>query len=184
MFRLVSTLLIAFSVSALVQTHAEADWLNDQKDSFVLGVSCVDGEWLKTERSRVYVDEAKTRGLDCNNDVSFSLKNENEAKRLSGYTHRFILLKSCTNGVWHTESQSKLYVDEAKKRSLNCAGLGVSNEVEAEGKNRITAKKVGKVLQSVGEDIQSIEVDSLAKGVAKAVWGAVEFCALTACTYW
>ena len=145
MFRRIGILLFGMSLFGLVlHTNAKANWLHDQKDSFVLGASCVDGKWLKHERSKAYVDEAKRRGLDCNNDVSLSLKNENAAKRLSGYAEknknelerlsgyadRFILHQSCKDGVWLNypfNNFSKLYVEEAKKRKLKCeivAGIG------------------------------------------------------------
>ena len=131
MIRFVFILLIALVVSALVQTHAEADWLHDQKDSFVLGVSCVDGEWLKHERSKAYVDEAKRRGLSCGvsgtKSTQTSTLTTNQSNTASKAGQRLSTIRSMSDSTLciyaSASTKDTEYVQEAIRRGVSCGAV-------------------------------------------------------------
>ena len=79
--------------------------------------------WETAESFQVYVNEAKSRGLDCgveNKPSNYNSDQLAETEKLSEISAKRVCLAAASNGKWNSEQYLKPYVLEAKRRGLKC----------------------------------------------------------------
>jgi len=103
-------------------------------------------KWETAKKFQVYVNEAKSRGLDCgveNKPLNYNSDQLAETEKLSEISAKRVCLAAASNGKWNSEQYLKPYVLEAKRRGLNCGVQQVktsSNKVQKSNSDKAPEK--------------------------------------------
>ena len=103
-------------------------------------------KWETVKSFQVYVNEAKSRGLDCgveNKPSNYNSDQLAETEKLSEISAKRVCLAAASNGKWNSEQYLKPYVLEAKRRGLNCGVQQVktpSNNVQKSNSDKAPEK--------------------------------------------